>query len=102
MGAAVRARSVGGDSIVTPVTPWEKTDAVRCQRCQGLMCPIELRDWTGSSGQEASRALRCILCGDIVDDIIVSNRIKSEDRCSDGRNGRKGRPRHVDRVTMVQ
>ncbi len=81
------------------VTPWEEIDAVRCRRCQGLMCPIELRDWTGSRGQDASRALRCLLCGDIVDEIIVSNRSKSEGGCSDGR---KGRPRHVDRVTMIQ
>lgn len=84
---------------MTPVTPGEKTDAMRCQRCQGFMCPIELRDWTGLSGQDVSRALRCLLCGDIVDEIIVSNRIKSEGGCPDGR---KGRPRRVDRVTMLQ
>lgn len=77
----------------------EKTDAMRCHRCRGLMCPVELRDWISAKGQDSSSALRCIHCGEIVDALIVSNRIKSEGGCPDGR---KGRPRHVDRVTMIR
>lgn len=64
---------------------------MNCPRCQGLMCPAELRDWEGSSTQDCFHALRCILCGEIVDLLILSNRRRTIQREA---IPRKGRARH--------
>lgn len=50
------------------------TASSHCGRCRGLMCRIELRDWGGSRGQDGHDALQCILCGDIIDPVIMRNR----------------------------
>jgi hypothetical protein len=45
-----------------------------CDRCQGLMCPVFLHDWGSGKGHDNCRAFRCLLCGEIVDDLILQNR----------------------------
>jgi hypothetical protein len=48
--------------------------ACRCERCSGLLYWTELREWDGSRGQDSHGALQCILCGNIIDPVIVKNR----------------------------
>lgn len=56
--------------------PTQGKATMTCQRCQGLMFPAELRDWESSPSQDCSDALRCLMCGEIVDPVIRSNRAK--------------------------
>ena len=62
-----------------------------CHRCQGLMCPCDLRDWAGGKGEGFWGALRCITCGEIVDQVILSNRTRARERKS---GLHEKRPRH--------
>jgi hypothetical protein len=48
-----------------------------CQRCQGLMCPADLRDWGSSASEDCSNAFRCLACGAIEDPVIRSNRTRA-------------------------
>ena len=53
-----------------------------CHRCQGFMCPADL--FVGRSGSEydSSCGWRCVACGEIIDRVIVRNRIRARDqRC---------------------
>lgn len=50
-----------------------------CHRCQGLMWPVELRDWGGGLGYDCSDAWRCLVCGDIVDPVIEANRRRTKE-----------------------
>ncbi len=63
---------------------------MNCHRCKGLMCPAELRDWQSSAREDCFDALRCIVCGDIVDSVIIRNRIET----GRGTLPRKERARH--------
>jgi len=67
--------------------------SVRCGRCCGLLCRIQLRDWGGSRGQDGCDALQCIACGDIIDPVIVINRRRSSRAAMGCRKTREGRPR---------
>jgi hypothetical protein len=58
---------------------------VICSRCQGLMVEEELRDWAGGSGYDCFDAWRCLVCGEIVDQVIRSNRRKVKEVDLDGR-----------------
>ena len=46
---------------------------MKCQRCDGLMYRMELRD---SNGFGRLRACMCVICGEIVDPVIAINRIR--------------------------
>jgi len=46
---------------------------MKCQRCNGLMYRMELRD---SNGFGRLKACICVLCGEIVDPIIAINRTR--------------------------
>lgn len=48
--------------------------APHCERCSGLLYWTELREWDGSRGQGHHGALQCIICGNIIDPVIVKNR----------------------------
>lgn len=48
--------------------------SIRCFRCRGLMRAEEFQDWHGGMGVDRFIALRCLLCGDIVDAVILQNR----------------------------
>lgn len=45
-----------------------------CQRCRGLMVEEELRDWGGGRGPDCSDSWRCLVCGEIFDSVIRTNR----------------------------
>jgi hypothetical protein len=62
-----------------------------CHRCHGLMCPVDLLDWVSGSRHDSFRAWRCIACGEIIDQMIVQNRIRAKDQRS---VRRKKRPCH--------
>lgn len=61
-----------GDCWATHDPPYE------CQRCHGQMCAEYLFDWASSGGYDGVRAFRCIACGEIVDQVILENRIKTK------------------------
>ena len=63
------------------------------------MVEEELRDWTGGRGYDCSDAWRCLLCGEIVDPMIRSNRekVKQEVR----RDGRTQQARHHVRTIPI-
>jgi hypothetical protein len=48
-----------------------------CSRCKGLMRAEEFRDWTCGMGADRFRAFRCLVCGEIVDPVIVQNRLNT-------------------------
>ena len=50
---------------------------MNCPRCDGLMCVFDLQDWISSGGQDSIQAYRCILCGEIMDSVIIGHREKS-------------------------
>ncbi len=45
-----------------------------CQRCQGLMVFVTLKDIEGTVMREPTLGWRCLLCGGIVDPAIAENR----------------------------
>jgi hypothetical protein len=51
-----------------------------CHRCHGFMCPVDLLDWASGSGHDSFRAWRCVACGEIIDQVIVWNRICVRDQ----------------------
>ncbi len=48
-----------------------------CERCSGYMAPDMCTDLQSDSGQCNFWALRCVQCGDIVDEVILRNRSRS-------------------------
>jgi hypothetical protein len=46
-----------------------------CSRCSGHMVHDMCIDLESDCGYSACRVLRCIQCGDIVDEVILQNRI---------------------------
>jgi len=48
-----------------------------CDRCHGFMCPVDLLDWVSGRGHDSFRAWRCVACGEIIDLVIVRNRIRA-------------------------
>ncbi|MEO7864219.1 MAG: hypothetical protein ABIU05_28060 [Nitrospirales bacterium] len=45
-----------------------------CTRCRGYLAPEICTDLESDNGESIFRALRCIQCGDIVDEVILQNR----------------------------
>ena len=66
---------------------------MRCHRCQGFMDPVDLLDWASGSGQDRSRAWRCVACGEIIDEAILSNRetLRQTHHTSSQLGARRGR-----------
>ena len=46
---------------------------MRCDRCNNMMFPLELRDGDGGLMNRESAAWRCFACGEIVDQLICTN-----------------------------
>lgn len=67
--------------------------SVHCGRCRGLMYRIQLRDWGGGRGQDGCDALQCVVCGDIIDQVIARNRQCSGQATAVRQKTREGRPR---------
>ena len=68
-----------------------------CSRCQGFMWPSELRDEAGGRIFDGSPAFRCVLCGDLIDSVILANRNLS----LAGQDPRKGRTRFHNRGMRI-
>ncbi len=47
---------------------------MQCQRCKGVMVPDIFEDIIDDTGSRSFRGWRCITCGEIVDDVIATNR----------------------------
>ena len=45
-----------------------------CTRCRGYLASEVCIDLESDNGESAFRALRCVQCGDIVDEVILQNR----------------------------
>lgn len=45
-----------------------------CGRCDGLMVDERICDWEATEGDRCTDGHRCLLCGDIVDAVIIGNR----------------------------
>jgi hypothetical protein len=51
-----------------------------CHRCHGFMCPVDLLVGASGSGHVSFRGWRCVACGEIVDRVIVWNRVRVRDQ----------------------
>ena len=51
-----------------------KSTRQSCSRCSGHMVPDVCIDLESDNGYSTCRVLRCIQCGDIVDEVILQNR----------------------------
>jgi len=47
---------------------------MRCPRCKGLMVRERFQDIGDDTGQIYFEGLRCLVCGEILDPVIVANR----------------------------
>jgi hypothetical protein len=45
-----------------------------CQRCRGLMVRDRFMDFWDEGGQMYFSGWRCVVCGEIVDSVILANR----------------------------
>jgi hypothetical protein len=46
-----------------------------CQRCRGLMVKDRFMDFLDESGQMFFSGWRCLVCGEIIDSVILANRM---------------------------
>ena len=58
----------------------EGNERMHCHRCRGFMCPVDLLERASDSGHDGVLAWRCVACGEIIDRVIVQNRIRPRDR----------------------
>lgn len=68
---------------------------MECKRCNGFMRPILLRDKTEYTG---SIAHLCLLCGEIVDEVIAINRTSRRAKLPTGPRPRARRSRVLARA----
>lgn len=59
--------------------------AADCPRCLGLMTKAFLADLEDDTGEFGFWALRCMQCGEIIDPVILRNRITEQRRVYKGR-----------------
>lgn len=52
---------------------------MRCERCNGLMVGERIFDMNGTGGDLSVEDYRCLLCGNLVDTVILENRSRSTD-----------------------
>lgn len=45
-----------------------------CERCEGLMVSERISDMQGMSSDLCANGYRCLLCGNLVDELILENR----------------------------
>ena len=48
-----------------------------CERCGGLMVSERIYDLQGMNSNLCATGYRCLLCGDLVDTVILANRSRS-------------------------
>lgn len=66
---------------------------MECQRCRGLMVSDSFTDLLDETGQIRFGGWRCLACGEIVDPVIVTNRLR--------RDLITTKPRHPRLITWV-
>lgn len=66
---------------------------MHCERCRGLMVVDRFTDLLDETGQITFRGWRCVCCGEIVDPVIVTNRMRTHEPSS--------KPRHPRLLTWV-
>ena len=49
---------------------------MRCPRCKGMMVAERFQDLQDDTGQIHFNGFRCLACGEILDPVIVNNRLK--------------------------
>lgn len=54
--------------------PSHETEVTHCLRCGGLLLPTYYQDIQDDTGQIDFVALRCAVCGEVVDPVILENR----------------------------
>jgi hypothetical protein len=64
---------------MTPSEPLKNEDSTRglemhCPRCDGLMVIITLEDMGSHTSRQSISGWRCLLCGEIIEPGIVTNR----------------------------
>jgi len=50
-----------------------------CERCDGLMVSEQICDLQGMTSDLCVNGYRCLLCGNLVDTVILENRSRSTD-----------------------
>lgn len=50
-----------------------------CVRCGGLMVSEFCMDLLNSAGELEIETLRCVQCGDVVDPVIIQNRLRQQE-----------------------
>lgn len=50
-----------------------------CERCNGLMVSERIYDLQGMNSDLCVNGYRCLLCGNLVDTVILENRSRSTD-----------------------
>lgn len=63
-----------------------------CERCGGFMTKECLTDHQTTGGDGASVGFRCVLCGDVVDALILQNRRRARALGQPMTEGRAPRP----------
>jgi hypothetical protein len=65
-----------------PSTEHETYDhrPLQCPRCGGFLISVRYSDWARDIVEQTSRAWKCVLCGDVIDPVIATNRRRSEAR----------------------
>ncbi len=66
---------------------------MHCGRCRGLMVADRFTDLLDETGQITFGGWRCVSCGEIVDPVIVTNRMRTHEPSS--------KPRHARLLTWV-
>lgn len=56
-----------------------------CERCDGLMVGERIYDLQGMSSDLCVNGYRCLLCGNLVDSMVLENRQRSLEAFGDGR-----------------
>ena len=57
-----------------PSVPSRETEDTRCMRCGGLLLPTYYQDIHDDTGEIDFLALRCAVCGEVIDPVILKNR----------------------------
>jgi hypothetical protein len=70
--------------------------AMTCERCDGLMVSERIHDFHGMSSDLCTNGYRCLICGNLVDEMILENRRRS---VADLDCGRATGPRKLHAVT---
>ena len=63
---------------------------MNCHRCHGFMCSVDSFTEASGIGPGTVRVWRCVICGEIIDWVILLNRIRARDRRSIAREKKPG------------